>query len=295
MPKKYTKVAIAYDFDGTLAKGNIQENSFIPHLGIKKEDFWKEVQNTAHSNEMDEILAYMFCLVQKAKSGGKVKVDKSSLKNHGKSVQYFDGVEDFFPRINKYAKEKNIELHHYIISSGTKEMIEGTTIAKNFKYIYASSFKYDQHDVPEWPAMAINYTTKTQFLFRINKGIESASDNSKINTYTPESERPIPFEYMIYIGDGLTDVPAMKLVKDQGGTSIGVYCPNTRGKSKVEQLLAEDRVNYVAPARYTENSDIERIVKATVNRIFEKESVGGFSKLNKDKHKPSKTDEASNA
>ncbi|MEI6846700.1 MAG: HAD family hydrolase [Chlorobiaceae bacterium] len=277
MAKKYITFAIAYDFDGTLAKGNIQENSFIPDLGIKKSDFWKEVKTLTEEHQIDEILAYMFLLISKAKNHGGIKFDRDSLKRHGKDVSYFDGVEDYFRRINEYARTRHIKLEHYIISSGTKEMIEGTTIARNFKTIYASSFKYDQHDVPEWPAIALNYTTKTQFLFRINKGIDNAWDNSKINTYVPQEERPVPFERIIYIGDGLTDVPAMKLVKDQGGTSIGVYAPKSKKKSEVEKLLDEKRVSYVAPANYSEGSELDEIIKAVLDQASAKASIEAYA------------------
>lgn len=278
MGKPYAKIAIAYDFDGTLAKGNIQENSFIPDLGMKKDEFWQEVRKLSEENEMDEILAYMYLLIEKARTAN-VKIDRDSLKNHGKTVQYFDGVEDFFRRINDYGKSQCVNIEHYIISSGTKEMIEGTSIAKNFKYIYASSFMYDQHKIPTWPAMAINYTTKTQFLFRINKGIENSWDNSQINNYTPKEERPIPFNRIIYIGDGLTDVPAMKMVNYQGGTSIGVYDPSTRGsKGKVNQLLEEGRVSFFAPAKYTEYSEIDKIIKAKIDIFSAEESIVRFAK-----------------
>ena len=157
MSRKHTTIAIAYDFDGTLAKGNIQENSFIPNLGIKKALFWEEVKRISEKDEMDEILAYMFLLISKAKAH-EVRVDKESIMKHGKEVKYFAGVEEYFDRINAYAKSKEICLEHYIISSGTKEMIEGTSIAKKFEQIYASSFKYDQHNVAEWPALAVKIT-----------------------------------------------------------------------------------------------------------------------------------------
>ena len=278
MPARYTKMAIAYDFDGTLAKGNIQENSFIPDLGISKSKFWGEVRKLSKDNEMDEILAYMYLLINKARQHGEVTFRKDDLKKHGENVVYFKEVEQFFGKINSYAKTKKITLEHYIISSGTKEMIEGTSIAKNFKYIYASSFKYDANNVPEWPAIAINYTTKTQFLFRINKGIDNAWDNSKINKYIPKTDRAIPFERMIYIGDGLTDVPAMKLVKDQGGVSIGVYAPKSPKKKNVEQLLLDNRVSYVARADYSEKSDLNNIIRATIDKVASIAVIEKFAK-----------------
>ncbi|CAC9619600.1 hypothetical protein [uncultured Gammaproteobacteria bacterium] len=278
MSKTHTTVAIVYDFDGTLAKGNIQENSFIPDLGLTTEKFWKEVKKITKENEMDEILAYMYLLIEKANEK-KVSCKKKKIKEHGKSVQYFEGVEQYFARINQYAKEKCINLEHYIISSGTKEMIEGTSIAKEFKCIFASSFKYDHEGVPEWPALAINYTTKTQYLFRINKGIHNAWDNSSINEYTPPADRPILFENMIYIGDGATDIPAMKMLNYQGGTSIAVYPSKTKGaKEKAQKLLQNDRANYIAKTDYSENSDIVNIIQGILDQIAAKENIRQYTK-----------------
>lgn len=273
-------MAIVYDFDGTLAKGNIQENSFIPDLGMTKKEFWKNVKKLAEEHEMDEILAYMYLLISKAKASNNVKVDKKSIQQHGKTVKYFKGVEDYFKRIDEYAKTKGIILKHFIISSGTKEMIEGTSIAKNFEYIYASSFKYDQHDVAEWPALAINYTVKTQYLFRINKGIENAWDNSTINKYIAEDERPIPFERIVYIGDGETDIPAMKMVNYQGGYSIAVYPPNTKGaKKKIHELIEHKRATFLAKADYSINSDIDKLLKAIVDQVALKYVMQQYAKV----------------
>ena len=257
-------MAIAYDFDGTLARGNIQENSFIPTtLCIKKEDFWNNVKELSEENNMDEILSYMYLIVTKADGAG-AKITREELSKHGKTVKYFNGVEEFFERINDYAAQKGISIEHYIVSSGTKEMIDGTTIANKFKNIYASSFMYDEYGKPTWPALAINYTTKTQYLYRISKGILNAWDNKLINKYIPENERRILFENMIYIGDGETDVPAMKLLKTNGGTSIAVYDEN---KETAKTLLEQNRVNYIAKADYTDGSEIDAIIKSTIDRI----------------------------
>ena len=276
MSKKYTEIAIIYDFDGTLAKGNIQDNSFIPELGIKKEDFWAEVKELAAENEMDEILSYMYLLVHKAKEKG-IQIFKKDLRKHGKNACYFNGVEDYFRRINKYAQTKSVKILHYIVSSGTKEMIEGTTIKKEFKRIYASSFKFDQHDIPEWPAISINYTTKTQYLFRINKGIDSAWNNDGINDYMLENERPMPFKHMIYIGDGTTDIPSMKLVYHQGGTSIGVYARDGAKKADTMALLEQKRITYAARADYSEGEELDKILKAVIDRISATESIKRYS------------------
>lgn len=281
MPK-YTTVAIAYDFDGTLAKGNLQENSFIPELGMTKEEFWKEVKRISEKHKMDQILAYMYLLILRAEQTGVTKTNKRSIKEHGKNVQYFDGVEDFFTKINDYAKRRKIKLQHYVISSGIKEMIEGTSIAKYFEYIYASSFMYNQNEVVEWPAIAVNYTTKTQYLFRINKGIMNAWDDSKINNYVPEEKRPIPFRNIIYIGDGETDIPAMKMVNYQGGYSIAVYHPRKRGAGRqARKFVEEKRAIYMAPADYTEGKDLYKIVTAIIDQISAKARIEKHSGIRK--------------
>ncbi len=278
MPRKYTKVAIVYDFDGTLAKGNIQENSFLPAIGIPKGKFWGEVKDLARNKEMDEILAYMFLLIKKADKT-KTMIDKESIRRHGAEVVYFNGVKNFFNEINAYAKSQQVNLQHYIVSSGTKEMIEGTSIAKEFKYIYASSFMYDQHGVPEWPAVAINYTTKVQYLFRINKGIHNAWDNSKINEYTPEEDRPIPFSEMIYIGDGATDIPAMKMILYKGGHAIAVYPPSKKhAKKEATKLLKQKRASYVVMADYSKNKGLYKIVKSIISQISFRKSIAKFGK-----------------
>lgn len=272
--KKMLRFAIVYDFDGTLAKGNIQENSFLPEIGIKKEDFWKDVKKITKDNQMDETLAYMYMLILKAKEAGNIKIDKAMLKKHGKSVKYFSGVETYFKRINAFAKKQGVLLEHYIVSAGIKEMLEGTSIAKNFKYIFASSFKYDKSGIVEWPAVAVNYTTKTQYLFRINKGIYNIWDNESVNRHMPDDERVIPFENIVYIGDGFSDVPAMKIIEQQGGTSIGVYDPkNVENKFYVQDLIKRRRISYVAKADYKNNGEIDVLLKsiikqAGINNLF---------------------------
>ncbi|PPB68447.1 HAD family hydrolase [Campylobacter hyointestinalis] len=279
------QIAIAYDFDGTLAKGNIQENSFIPSVGITKEEFWSQVKHLSEENNMDEILAYMYLMIKRAE-GKEITIDKDSLKSHGKNVKYFDGVEEYFKRINKYANKLDIEIKHYIISSGTKEMIEGTTIAKEFDIIYASSFYYDDYGRPIWPALAINYTTKTQYLYRINKGIHNAYDNKLINQFIPENERAIKFKHIIYLGDGETDIPAMKLVKANGGKSIAIFDKEKEDIAK--KLIEQNRVNYIAKADYTKDSDIDKILKSIIDSIYIEHKYGHVNVENVDVESDSK-------
>lgn len=265
--RKLVQVAIAYDFDGTLAPGNMQEHSFIPEIGMTAKKFWNMAEQLAKSNEADSVLTYMNLMIRKASEAG-VPIRKRDFMEYGKSVKLFKGVKVWFDRIDSCGRERGLKLEHYIISSGIQEMIVGTPIAARFAKIYASSFKYDANGVAEWPALAINFTTKTQYLFRINKGALEVYDNKVINEFVPMEDRPIPFKSMIFIGDGETDIPCFSLVKSLGGHSIAVYKPKTKGaKAKAEKLIEDGRVNFVAPADYSADSGIDTIVKAVLDKI----------------------------
>lgn len=259
-------MAIAYDFDGTLAPGNMQEHSFIPNLEISKEEFWKEVKDYARSQDMDEILAYMRVMLHKAQYKH-VPITKDSFRKHGRGIQFFPGIGDWFERINGYARARNIRMEHYIVSSGLREMIEGTSIYKEFEYVFASGFAYDPNDVAVWPALAVNYTNKTQHIYRINRGIKNAYDNATINQVQQEAECYIPFENMLYIGDGETDIPCMTLLRSQGGTSIVVYNPQKRKTRQLATGLVEsERADFCVTADYSDDQPLDNIVKAVIDR-----------------------------
>lgn len=273
MKKRKAQMAIAYDFDGTLAPGNMQEHQFLPDIGMKPQDFWKEVHATAKEHQADEVLVYMNLMLRKA-AAANVPVRREDFKERGRSIQLFEGVPDWFKRLNQYAKENGVELSHYLISSGNEEIFAGTSIAKEFKAVYASKYLFDANGVAQWPALAINYTTKTQFLFRINKGIKDISDNAGVNRYVPKEDRPVPFENMVFIGDGATDIPCFRLVKDQGGISIAVYTPNKKGgKEKASSYLRDGRVHAVVPAIYTADSELDRIVKAQIDLVASRHAL----------------------
>ena len=272
MNKRLTTIAIAYDFDGTLAPGNMQQHSFIPKLGIDSKKFWPEVKMLAKDNDMNEILAYMQLMLKRAGEKN-MPITKKAFIDYGKGMPLFPGVEDYFGKINKYAKTKGLIIEHYIISSGLRDILKGTSIYKHFEMVFASAYKYDVNDVAEWPALAIDYTNKTQYLFRINKGIKNSWDNESINKFMPESERPIPFKRMIYLGDGETDIPAMKMITYQGGKAIAVYNPNQRTKDgkkskRITQgLIKLGRANYIAPADYSEGSDLFKVIQLCIDSI----------------------------
>lgn len=256
--------AIVYDFDGTLAEGSMQEHGFIPQLGVDKDTFWAGVKVEAEKHDADEVLVYMWRMIEEARKKG-IRITRDALKTHGRDVPLFNGVATWFGRINRHAAELGLKLEHYIISSGNEEMIDGCSIRSEFKRVFASRYIYDADGNAAWPGVGVNYTTKTQFLFRINKGIETTWDNKAINKWVPMAKRPVPFERMIFIGDGDTDIPAMKMVRHQGGHSLAV-CDPKRWKSpdvqlRMQSLIAEDRVHFVAPADYSESEQLDVTVK----------------------------------
>ena len=282
MAKRLIKIAIAYDFDGTLAPGNMQEHSFIPKLGIDKSAFWTEANKLAKDNDADEILTYMQLMLKKAGEKN-MPVTQNAFMEHGKEIRFFNGVETYFERINVFAKSIGVNVDHYIISSGVRDIIKGTAIAKYFNNVFASGYIFDANGVAIWPALAINYTTKTQYIFRINKGINNSYDNTQINKFVEYEKRPVPFSNMIYIGDGETDVPAMKMIKYQGGTAIAVYNPAIRKKKDkpspkqiCEKLIEDKRADFIAPADYTDSSKLYSLLQTLMKKIVEEENLKLF-------------------
>lgn len=276
MTKKLIPMAICYDFDGTLSPGNMQEYGFMESLGTTPAKFWLKSNKIAKDNFADMNLAYMMLMKEEARNK-EVPFNKDAFCEYGKTVELYKGVEGWFNRINKYGKEHGIEVKHYIISSGLKEIIECTSIGKNFEYIFASAYIYDANGVPIWPANVVNYTSKTQYLFRINKGCCDINDNKTINAYVKQEDRAVPFSNMVFIGDGETDIPAMKMVKVNGGHSIAVYNASKKGKKdKALKLIEENRVNIVANADYSNNKTIDKYIKLIINKI---ESDNNLRKL----------------
>ena len=255
-------LAICYDFDKTLSPDDMQAQGYIQSVGYDVADFWRESNELAEDNDMDTNLAYMYKMIEKAQ--GRLVVTREKLAEYGSKVSLFPGVRDWFARIRQYGAAHGVTVEHYIISSGLKEMIEGTDVYKSgaFDHIYASSFYYDEWGVAKWPAQVVNYTGKTQILFRIMKGVMDVNDSAVNDHFAPEDIR-VPFHNMVYIGDSDTDVPCMKLVNDNGGYSIGVY---NGEKTKVYKMVRDGRIKYYTPADYTEGSELDKLVKAIIDR-----------------------------
>ena len=259
-----TTIGILYDFDKTLCTTDMQEYSFIKNLGMTSNEFWGAAADITAKHEVEKILAYMFVMIKKCKEKG-IPLTEEYLNKCGENVVLFKGVETWFDRINEYGESLGVKIEHYIISSGTYEIIQGTPIAKYFKRIYACKYMYDENGEALWPALAINYTLKTQYIYRISKGILDVTDDYNLNRLQDESLRRIAYRNMIYIGDGMTDIPCMKMLKSKGGKSIALY---QSGRAEtVKPLVDDDRINYVCVADYSPNSSLEKIVKLMIENM----------------------------
>ena len=260
-------VAFMYDFDETLSKGYMQDYSLIPLLGEQKDVFWENVNAVGKSENMDGVLAYLYVIMQKANQKN-IKMDSQTLMEYGKTIDFFDGVQNWFERINSYGKSLGLEIEHYIISSGMTDIIKGSSIAKYFKKIFACSYCYDKEGKPYWPKQAVNYTNKTQYIYRIRKNqLDDLNNSSAVNDYVDEQKK-LPYKHMIYLGDGQTDIPCMKLIKSKGGFSVCVYNPqSTHAKKTAEKIYFDGRVNFVAPADYSAQSQLDTMIKSLLNVI----------------------------
>lgn len=257
-------VALIYDFDGTLSPGNMQEFGFIQAINKDPDEFWAKNRQLAQANDANNILCYMYLMLQAAKEHD-ISLQREQFRKFGAGIELYPGVKDWFTLINNYGNQIGLTIRHYINSSGLREMIEGTPIAKEFYNIFACSFLYDANGNAYWPGVAVDYTGKTQFMYKINKGINEVSDNVKINQFMPANIRPIPFEHMIYFGDGETDIPCMKMVKAKGGHSIAVY--DKSRKDTAMKLIREDRVNFACTADYRCGRSMHSVVKRILDKI----------------------------
>ena len=257
-------VAFLYDFDKTLCTTDMQNYAFIPSLGMTPAEFWAEANGFGRSNRMDGILAYMYTMIREAERRRR-PFTRSDLVEKGRDIVLFPGVVSWFRRINDFGRHQGVQVEHYVISSGLREIIEGSAISREFKEIYASEFYYDERGIPVWPKLAVNFTAKTQFVYRINKGVLDVSDDKTLNDSMPDDSKRVPFLNMVYFGDGLSDVPCMKMMRAYGGQAIAVYQEGNR--PGVEDLLVKGRVDYIFPADYRAGSALEATAMDIVRKM----------------------------
>ena len=271
-------IALIYDFDGTLSPGNMQEFGFIQAIGQTPAEFWTKSDGIAKGQDASNILAYMKLMIDEARRNG-ISLTREGFKKYGSDIKLYEGVRDWFRNIDEYGKVHGVIIEHYINSSGLTEIIEGSPIAGEFKHIFAGSFIYDEKGEAEWPGIAVDYTGKTQYLYKISKGIFSARDSKLVNESWADDQKRIPFEQMIYFGDGETDIPSMKLVKSSGGNAIAVFDPaRARQKENARKLLRQGRVNFITPASYTRDSRTFRLVCAIIDSIKANNELKQFSR-----------------
>lgn len=264
-----TTVALIYDFDGTLANGNMQGHGLLADLGHELEaEFWTRGGAISKEQDSDEVLVYMWRILEDAQAKN-IRVTREYLAEHGRKVPLFPGVDTWFERIDAFGRERDLKIEHYVISSGLYEMIMGCAVASKFRHVFASKYMYHQDGTAKAPGVAINYTTKTQYLFRINKGILNSWNRKGLNIWMPNEARQIPFERMVFLGDGDTDIPAMKMIRSKGGEAIGVFGDWTSKDHRelIHRLIEEDRVKMVAQANYVEDSNLDVLVKGLLGRI----------------------------
>ena len=261
-------LALVYDFDGTLTPQPMQEYTVLPQLGLSARAFWDEVNAEVKRTGGDSILTYMRLLVEKIEAN-KAHLSRDVLRKLAGGIQYYPGVASWFERVNAYVSARSegmVQTRHYIISAGLSEILEGISIKHHFERIYASQYHFNHHEVACFPTIVINDTSKTQYLFRINKGRERSGES--INEYMPESARPIPFGHMVYIGDGLTDVPCMTVTKMYGGFAVAVHNPRHRASIHTcRELASANRIDYYAPADYRPGRVLEKRVRTILDLI----------------------------
>ena len=264
MVKQAPIIAFLYDFDKTLCTTDMEDYAFIPSLGYTPAEFWGKANAFGWQNRMDGLLAYMYTMIQECAAQG-IKLDRAFLNRCGGSIQLFPGVKDWFARINAFGESLGVQVEHYVISSGLREIIEGSGIAQEFREIYACEFYYNEHGDACWPKLDVNFTNKTQFVYRINKGILDVSRDKELNDSMPDDSKRVPFTNMIYIGDGLSDVPCMKMMRAYGGQAIAVYQSGNR--QGVEKLLADGRVDFIFPADYRADTELDRTVRDILRKM----------------------------
>ena len=262
--KKRPIIAFLYDFDKTLCTTDMQDYAFIPSLGYTPGEFWGIANSFGWKNRMDGLLAYMYTMIDECRKKN-IRLDRDYLVSCGRSIELFPGVKDWFARINAFGAQQGVQVEHYVLSSGLKEIIEGSGISHEFKEIYACEFLYNEDGLAYWPKLDVNSTNKTQFVYRINKGVLDIANDKDLNASMPDDSKRIPFTNMIYVGDGLSDVPCMKMMRAYGGQAVAVYQDGNR--PGVEDLLAKGRVDFIFPADYSEGTMLDTTMKNIIRKM----------------------------
>jgi hypothetical protein len=267
-------IAIVYDYDQTLSPNFMQDEVLFPAFGIDSKKFWQGCQELVRNEGYDSELAYLKALLDYL---GLDRPTNARLSELGAGLKFFPGLPEMFDQfksglLRPEHETIGIKVEHYIISSGLKAMIDGSRLAPHLRAVFGCEFAEDPSGRISFPKRVISHTQKTQFLFRINKGLLDHSQD--VNDHMPPELRPIPFDHMIYIGDGPTDVPCFTVVRQLGGHAIAVYNPEDKSRNSFRKCFhlvgPADRVRYIAPADYRAGSHLRLLLEHMVSEIADK-------------------------
>ncbi len=261
-------IAFVYDFDSTLTPRDSCTYSLFPSLGLTTDEFWSMVDSFGRKNRIDPHSAGLLMFKYMAEQRG-INFTKEFLCSHGEDVEFCSGVETWFDDINQVANNLGFKPHHYIISGGLGDVIRNTRNAHHFDDIFACEYCYDDNNQALWPAHVINATNKLQFLFRIYKGVFDLGHYTELYDYIPSEDRPIPFKNIIFLGDGDTDVPCLKVTKERGGLSIAIY-PSAYEKAKAENLVHHNRANDYYAGDYRKDSPLFQRISTHLSQLAQK-------------------------
>jgi hypothetical protein len=275
-------IALIFDFDDTLAPDST--SGFLADMGVDTASFWKEqVDPLLFGQDWDPVPAYMYRMIELSRGGEHGRITRDRLRDWGARLPLHDGVITVFQRLTDAVREvqPQVSLEFYLISSGIGDVVRATPIAREFTEIWASEFIYDDDGGIKFPRRIVSFTDKTRYLFHIQKGIIGRDFHNKpfeVNRKVPEDRLRVPFDQMVFVGDGYTDIPCFSLIRRAGGFAFGVWDPRHRDKrSRAWGFIEEGRVSNLNQARYDENAELyqwlEEAVTSLAHRIALKSRV----------------------
>lgn len=268
-------IAVVFDFDDTLAPDTT--SGYLRQAGIEDlPRFWKEEVGALYTHGWDPVPAYLYKMIEASRSGRIPPITRESLASWGQQAPLHRGVETLFDRLREAARRANPRLHieFYVISSGLGDVLRATRIAQEFTEIWSSEFHYGADGAAVFPRRIVSFTDKTRYLFHVQKGLIGDEDRAKpfeVNRKVPRERQRVPFDHMIFVGDGYTDIPCFSLLKQHEGIPIAVYDPHHEERwGNAFRFVAEGRVSNLHSANYSEGSDLSNFLIMAVRSLAER-------------------------
>ena len=273
MPQQQNIIAIVYDYDRTLSPRPMQEDVIFERIGVEASKFWSMADELKGNKSYEDELAWIRLLLDNPSFRCLSNLD---LEGMGRNLKFYPGVPEMFAELevglhsDKYLRH-GVALEHYIVTSGLKSVLAGSILSQNVQAIFGCELDEDEEGRVYWPKRIISHTAKTQYLFRITKGLEYVDLSHDVNDHMPEPERRIPFSNMLYIGDGPTDVPCFAVISSRGGKSLAVYDPSSKVSFATCMSLREaQRVDEIAEADYRQNTHLRRLMEHYVIQMADR-------------------------